>query len=166
VGYLSVLHKAINQTSLEEIQTIFKTAPVAGAHSYWVGSEEGGWEWERSPHKDFMRQTNEGPLARSNHCLFDFHQEHEALAPTETSKARLKRANALLQETSHTFDSMKALFANRQDGIYSINRYPEDGQGTTTNAVVVTVPKERRFYACKGPADRGQWVEFQFERSL
>jgi hypothetical protein len=61
---------------------------------------------------------------------------------------------------------MKALFANRQDGVYSINRYPEDGQGTTTNAVVVAVPKERRFYACKGPADRGQWVEFQFERSL
>ena len=166
VGYLSVLHKAVNQTTLKGIQDVLKTAPVAGAHSYWVGSVEGGWEWERSPHQAFMRNTVSGPLGRSNHCLFDFHQRHEGVEPTESSTSRFQRVNQLLQQGEHTLESIQKIFANREDGIYSINRYPEDEQGTTTNAVVITVPHQHTFYACKGPADRGQWHTFTFDHPI
>ena len=151
---------------MTHVKNVLQTAPVAGAHSYWLGSVQGGWEWERSPHKAFVRSTSDGPIARSNHCLFEFHQQNEGLVPSTTSKSRLKRAKTILETGSHNFESLKTIFSNRQDGIYSINRYPEDNQGTTTNAVVVALPKERTLYACKGPADRGQWVQLQFERTL
>ncbi len=42
VGYLSVLHKALAQSTLEDASKIYETAPVAGAHRYRVGTSRGG----------------------------------------------------------------------------------------------------------------------------
>ena len=57
------------------------------------------------------------------------------------------------------------VFSDRSDGVHSINRYPEDKQGTTTNSVVITSPQRGELYACRGSADRGQWVTFKFDRN-
>jgi hypothetical protein len=51
---------------------------------------------------------------------------------------------------------------DRSDGVDSINRYTEDDQGTTTNACVIAVPARRELWACRGPADRGAWVQLAF----
>jgi hypothetical protein len=51
---------------------------------------------------------------------------------------------------------------DRSDGVDSINRYTEDAQGTTTNACVIAVPARRELWACRGPADRGEWRQLTF----
>jgi hypothetical protein len=61
-----------------------------------------------------------------------------------------------------TPDDVRAIFADRSDGFDSVNRFPEDQQGTATNAVVVMVPVRREMWACRGPADRGAWVRLAF----
>ena len=51
---------------------------------------------------------------------------------------------------------------DRSDGVDSINRFAEDEQGTTTNACVIAVPARRELWACRGSADRGEWVRLRF----
>jgi isopenicillin-N N-acyltransferase like protein len=169
VGYLSVLHKALSQSSHAQAAEVFASAPVAGAHSYWLGSELGGFEWERSPHYSFARacesSTPPRALGRSNHCLFEPHQQIEGVKVTPSSAARVQRADELLNAAPVSLEALKAIFADRADGIHSINRYPEDLQGTTTNAVAISDPAARVFHACRGSADRGLWYELGFERA-
>ncbi len=165
IPYLSVLHCALSQTMLAAASAIVEQAPVAGAHSYWIGNAREAVEWERTPASAFARSTKEGPLARSNHCLFP---ENAALETdlSESTHARLERALACLhQSDEHTAETLKALFADRSDGRLSINRIASDQTGATTNAVVVCNPAVREFWACRGPADRGEWTMLRFDRS-
>jgi hypothetical protein len=63
----------------------------------------------------------------------------------------------------HDLASLRALFADRSDGIHSLNRYPEDEQGTATNSVLIAIPAKRELWACRGPADRGLWQQLHFD---
>jgi len=165
VPYLSVLHHALAQPTLTGASAVIEHAPVAGAHSYWVGDAEQAVEWERTPTSAYARSTRDGPLARANHCLFDRNASLETDL-SESTHARFERAQALLAASDeHTVGSLKALFADRSDGRLSINRFAEDHSGATTNAVVVCNPSAREFWACRGPADRGQWVLLSFSSS-
>ena len=166
VGYLSVLHKAIAQPTLALASEVFERAPVAGAHSYWAGSPEGGVEWERSSLYAFSRTTQGGALGRSNHCVFETHQRMEGVEVTASSAARKARVDQLMGVGGVSVERMRAIFADRSDGVHSINRYHEDAQGTTTNAVAIADPAARVLHACRGPADRGVWVELSFERPV
>lgn len=157
VPYLSVLHYALAQPKLTMASAVIERAPVAGAHSYWVGDAAQAVEWERTPTSAFARSTRHGPLARANHCLF---RENASLETdlSESTHARFERAQMLLAASDkHTVGSLKALFADRGDGRLSISRFAEDHSGATTNAVVVCDPSERAFWACRGPAGRGTW---------
>ncbi|MBU7580802.1 MAG: hypothetical protein KAF27_10085 [Porphyrobacter sp.] len=165
VPYLSVLHRALAQPTLAAASAVFEHAPVAGAHSYWVGDAEEAVEWERAPSTAFARSTRKGPLARANHCLFAENIARETDL-SESTHARFERAQALLEASDrHTVDTLKALFADRRDGRLSINRFTEDHSGATTNAVVVCNPSARELWACRGPADQGQWVLLRFGSS-
>jgi len=165
VGYLSVLHKAVQQESFTLASQICESAPVAGAHSYWIGAANGGIEWERSPDEAFKRETKDGPLGRANHCLFEPHQTREWIKPTPSSATRYQRVRELLaDENNHSLEGLKSIFADRADGIYSINRYAEDDQGTTTNSVVISDPSNGVLHACRGSVDRGEWVTLEFDR--
>ncbi len=165
VGYLSVLHKAVTQKDFAAASLVCETAPVAGAHSYWIGNADQGIEWERSPDDAFKRDTSNGAIGRSNHCLFKEHQDREWINPSPSSASRYDRVTELLTKSDeHSLDSVKAIFADRSDGVYSINRYVEDAQGTITNSVVITDPKHGVLHACRGSADRGEWRTLEFER--
>ncbi|MFM7404965.1 MAG: C45 family autoproteolytic acyltransferase/hydrolase [Erythrobacter sp.] len=164
IPYLSVLHCALAQPTLTAASAVLEHAPVAGAHSYWVGDAEQAVEWERTPQRAYSRSTRDGPLARSNHCLFADNVELETDL-SESTHARFARAQALLAASDeHTIDGLKGLFADRGDGRLSINRFAEDQSGATTNAVIVCNSAEREFWACRGPADRGEWAQLLFER--
>lgn len=165
VPYLSVLHRALRSPTLGEASAIVESAPVCGSHSYWIGDASGATEWERTPVSAHARTTRDGPLARSNHCLVPGNTALETDL-SESTHARLARMNALLAAShDHTPHSLQALFADRSDGRMSINRFAEDASGATTNAVVVSDPAARAFWACRGPADRGEWVRLGFERA-
>ncbi|MEO1305684.1 MAG: C45 family autoproteolytic acyltransferase/hydrolase, partial [Pseudomonadota bacterium] len=164
IPYLSVLHKALRQNTLAAASAVAETAPVAGSHSYWIGDATGAVEWERSPGSAFRRSTEDGPLARTNHCLFDANIELEDTL-SETTHSRFTRMQSLLEHsTDHTLQSLIRAFSDRSDGRLSINRFAEDESGATTNAVVAFNAAELEFLACRGPATEGAWVALDFER--
>ncbi|MEL7317492.1 MAG: C45 family peptidase [Pseudomonadota bacterium] len=164
IPYLSLLHLALQQDSKAAASAVFERTQVAGAHSYWVGDQDGAIEWEKNPQGSKSRSTDDGPLARSNHCLFDDNVARETdLSPSTHN--RFDRMTALLSASDqHSVASLQTLFANREDGRLSINRFAEDDSGATTNAVVACNPADLEFLACRGPADHGEWVRLEFER--
>nr|MCU0675031.1 hypothetical protein [Myxococcota bacterium] len=88
--------------------------------------------------------------------------ELEGEEPSESSRKRFETIGAQVGKGGLDVAGLKAVFADRSQGILSVNRYPEDGQGTATNAVFIASPSEKRAWACRGPADRGAWVELRF----
>lgn len=165
VPYLSVLHLALSQGTRAAASAILQDAPVAGSHSYWVGDRDGAIEWERTPSSADARSTDKGAIVRTNHCLFDGNIALETdLSPS--THQRFDRMQRLLEQShDHSAQGLTRLFADRSDGRLSINRFAEDDSGATTNAVVAFDPAELTFLACRGQADRGVWVQLEFERS-
>ncbi|MCA9601222.1 MAG: C45 family peptidase [Polyangiales bacterium] len=163
VGYLGILHRAIRETTADGASKVVRTAPHAGAHTYWMADRERLVEWEASPTSQFMRDASEAPIVRSNHCLASVHVAIEGEVPSASSHRRFERASALVNAGPMDLDALKALFSDRSDGVDSISRYPEDNQGTATNAVLIAEPAARRAWACRGPAERGAWVELRFD---
>ena len=162
VGYLSILHRVIRCRSVDEAVPLVQSAPHAGAHTYWIADAQRQVELEASPNAQVLRDASTGPVWRTNHCIADAHTTIEGEVVGESSKARYARLGELLDEGGHTLESLKVLFADRSGGVLSINRYPEDAQGTATNAVFIASPVDRKAWACRGPADRGEWIELGF----
>jgi len=163
VAYLGVLHRMLACASAAEAARVCEGAPRAAAHTYWAADSDGFVEWEATAWSAARRDDAAGPLWRTNHCLDLRHQAAEAEPPSPSSRARLARL-AAASRRRHDVASLQALFADRSDGVDSINRLPEDGQGTATNSVAVCLPSERALWACRGPADRGLWVRLGFDQ--
>ncbi len=164
VGYLSILHRGVRATSSEEAEELMSNAPHAGAHTYWIGAPGRLIELEASPNGVVRRDAIDAPIWRTNHCISEQHVELQGEVVGESSVRRFARVGEMLGgRTDLDVDAIKAVFADRSQGIYSVNRYEEDGQGTATNAVFISLPEERRAFACRGPADRGTWVELSFD---
>ena len=163
IPYLSVLRLALQQSSLEAASDVVKNAPVAGSHSYWIGDKDRAVEWERTPASAAARTTDEGPVVRSNHCLFEENRQFETdLSPS--THQRFDRMQMLVgQSKHHTLSSMITMFSDRSDGRLSINRFAEDNSGATTNAVVAMNPAHLEFLACRGQADQGEWAQLEFK---
>ncbi|MEL6237372.1 MAG: C45 family peptidase [Pseudomonadota bacterium] len=164
VPYLSLLHLALKQETRAAASALIEKTQVAGAHSYWVGDESSAIEWEKTPDGARSRTTQDGALARANHCLFAENTSRETdLSPS--THQRFNRMRALLdQSDAHSARSLQTLFADRADGRFSINRFAEDNSGATTNAVVTFNPADLEFHACRGPADKGVWTQLEFDR--
>ncbi|MGC4088464.1 MAG: C45 family autoproteolytic acyltransferase/hydrolase [Polyangiaceae bacterium] len=163
VGYLSILHRALNQRSFTDAAQVVRNAPRAAAHTYWLASAEQAILFETDPDLVVERALLDDALVQTNHCQGRELAGREGEAQSASSRARLLRAERVLATTDHDLDSVRALFADRADGVDSINRYAEDAQGTTTNACLVCCPATRDVLACRGPADRGEWQKLEFE---
>lgn len=157
VPYLSVLHRLSRCASRAEAATLLRSVPLAAAHSYWLADADGLEDWECSVDARLPR-TGDAPLCRTNHCLDAGLAGREDEPPTSSSLARLAHARQALSAPSLGVADLRALFADRSHGLDSINRYVEDGTGTSTNACMIAEPRERRIHACRGPSDRGAWV--------
>jgi isopenicillin-N N-acyltransferase like protein len=162
VGYLSLLHRSIRAASAAEARELIRSAPRAAAHSYWQADASGASELECDPDHAVERRADTQPLARTNHCLAPGMRDAEGEAPSASSQKRLARAEQALRAGPQDVESLKALMRDRSDGVDSINRYTEDQQGTTTNACLIAVPARRELWACRGPADRGEWGRLEF----
>lgn len=164
VGYLSLLHAAIRAGSAAEAQALVRGAPRAAAHTFWLADARGATELECDPDTVLERRADTQPVARTNHCLAPGMRELEGEPASVSSQKRLARAEQQLRAGAQSVDSLQALMRDRSDGVDSINRYTEDEQGTTTNACVVAVPARLELWACRGPADRGEWRQLKFDK--
>lgn len=162
VGYMGILHRMLNCTDFDSAAELCRTAPRAAAHTYWLADAARATEWETTADSAVARELGSQPLVRTNHCLVAAHAAVEGEPPSASSLARLRRMETLAQAQRHDPQTLRDLFADRGDGVDSINRLPEDAQGTTTNSVVVCVPQKREIWACRGPADRGHWQLLPF----
>lgn len=163
LGYLSLIHRALRAQSATEAAELIRSAPRAGAHSYWIADAQRQLELECGPLDAFERTTEAGPLWRTNHCIAPALVEAQAEATSESSRRRFARFGQVLQGSAPVDVALlQATFKDRSDGIYSINRYAEDRQGTATNAVFIADSANRTAWACRGNPDRGEWIEFQF----
>lgn len=162
VGYLTILHRAIRSRALDEALQVIRRAPRAAAHTYWAADADAGSELECDPDTVRERALERAPIVQTNHCQAPELSRREGEAATASSLQRLARAEQTLARGGHDVDSLRALFADRSDGVNSINRYTEDEQGTTTNACVLCVPERRELWACRGPSDRGIWQRLEF----
>jgi isopenicillin-N N-acyltransferase-like protein len=161
IPYLSLLHRALRCRDRAGAGRVFESAPRAAAHTYWAADPAGASDWECTA-TSAVRRDAATPLCRTNHCLVDEHRRHEGEPPSSSSKARLARLAGWLDAGKQDLASLQRLFASRDDGVDSVNRFPEDQQGTSTNACVVAVPARRELWACRGPSDRGRWVRLPF----
>ena len=164
VGYLNVLHRAIRCRAREDAALRVQSAPRSAAHTFLVADAGGAIELECSALTTVRREMTSEPLVRTNHCLDERHLTTEAEAPSASSQARFTRAGELLGRHDVDEDLIRTLMTDREDGVESINRWPEDGESTATNACVIGCPERRRLEACRGPADRGQWEHLGFRR--
>lgn len=165
IGYMDIQHRVIRERSHDAAVKLAMDAPRAAAHTYWYADESGGTELECSADRAVRRPLGSVPLIQTNHCLDDDHVVQEGEPPQPSSRARLSRATALLASGSVDAARARDIMADRSDGVLSINRLPEDGEPTTTNACTIGVPQNRVFEACRGSADRGEWVTLAFERA-
>ena len=162
VGYMGVLHRMLACRDFAEAAQVCETAPRAAAHTYWLASPEQLAEWETTAWSAVRRDAVHAPLGRTNHCLWPQHTQKQGEPPSSSSTARLERVEAQLRAAApHDVASLRQLFGDRQDGVDSINRFAEDGEGTSTNSVVVAIPALRTLWTCRGSADRGAWVELR-----
>ncbi|MEE2906358.1 MAG: C45 family peptidase [Planctomycetota bacterium] len=164
VGYLDIQHRAIRERDHASAVGIALNAPRAAAHTYWYADSAGGMELECSADRVVQRPLESIPIVQTNHCLDAEHIALEGEAPQPSSCARLDRATQILGQGVVTPATVREMMSDRSEGILSINRIPEDGQPTTTNACTIGVPESRTFQACRGGADRGAWVTLAFER--
>ena len=162
VGYLSLLHRAIRSASAAEAEALVRGAPRAAAHPYWLADARGAAELECDPDTVIERRAQDQPVVRTNHCLSDTMRDVEGEPATVSSQKRFRRAEQHLRAGSQDVASMQTLMRDRSDGVDSINRYSEDEQGTTTNACLIAVPARLELWACRGPADRGEWRQLSF----
>jgi isopenicillin-N N-acyltransferase-like protein len=163
IPYLSLLHRAIRSADRQQALALVAGAPRAAAHSYWAADAGGVADLECTA-TSVVRREGSVPLTRTNHCLDERHRASEGEPASPSSRARLARVGARLAAGGIDVAALKTLFADRSDGVDSVNRFAEDNQGTSTNACLVAVPARRELHACRGSADRGRWVVLGFER--
>jgi hypothetical protein len=163
IGYMSILHSMLQAHTPADAYRVVETAPRAGAHTYWIASPSSVREYEALPEQAIARTSESSSIIRTNHTLHAAGKAIEWQAPSSSSQARLQRLQSCMNSNLQDFESLRAAFADRQDGVDSVNRYEEDGQGTATNAVLIGEPATRSLWACRGSADRGQWLTLEFE---
>ncbi|MEM1167490.1 MAG: C45 family peptidase [Planctomycetota bacterium] len=164
VGYLNVLHRALSRAkTAEEASALMSEAPRLAAHTYWGADARGAIELEASAGSVVRRALGGGTpwLVQTNHCLDPEHVSREAEAPSESSSHRLSRATDLVGAGAHDVASLRALMGDRAGAPNCISRWHEDGQYAATNACAIAEPARGVMHACRGPADRGEWVELR-----
>ena len=165
IGYMNLLHRALQCTDASEAEALVQAAPRAAAHTFWLADTNGGVELECSASRVAIRRCQDQAIVQTNHCLADHIAELAAETPSSSSRARLQRATQLLAANNQDVASLQALFADRDGDLDAINRLHEDGTDTATNACIIMSPATRDIWACRGPSDQGRWLELAFERA-
>ena len=160
VGYMSLLHRAVQCGDRREAEAVIAGGPRIAAHTYWFADDMGIAELECDTLACTRRDAHDVPLVRTNHCLADGRLDAEA--PAENSLKRLDCAGDWALEGDHSIEGIRALFADRSHGECSINRRHDDGEPSATNACVIADPATRTLHACRGEADRGAWTALTF----
>lgn len=159
VPYLSVIHRALAESSAVDAAALIARAPRAGGHAYTVVDRGGdAFAVECSARRSRTFALRGGFHVHTNHCQVPEHQALEADIPFASSRARLARMQELLRGAERIDGPfLEACLADRANGTLAICR--DDFDGISTNAALVVCPEGRRLRACHGVPSRGGWIE-------
>jgi isopenicillin-N N-acyltransferase-like protein len=161
VNYLSIIHKALAQTTFEAAVAAITTAHRAGAHFYYVCDAAGrATLLECSARVAHRRDLTSGVAVHANHCLLAENQALEGNRPNSSSLFRQARLEALGATRPVTLEAIQAFFADTAGGADAICR--DDFDGLNTNGAVVMAPERGLIRMVHGVPTRGTWVEPSF----
>lgn len=163
VVYLSVLHKMLETTTVDEAERAVVEAPRAGAHFFFAAGADGRASVvECSAHRAVTQRVEEGVYAHCNHALTPEVQELEPREPNDSTTRRTRRLSHLLEEAKGelTVEQARAFMCDTANGESAIFR--DDYNGISTNGAVIMVPEAREIHAVAGLPDRNPWVTHRF----
>lgn len=160
VGYLQIIHKALGQRSLNDVEHAIVDAPRAGAHYYYAVGEQGrAIAVECTATIARTTQVSSGYYVHCNHILDAEEKTLEASTPMASSLCRQSRMGSLIGETRRpiTVEDTQRFLADHQDGNNAICRH--DYAGISSNGSIVIEPETRRAWACHGQACTATWIK-------
>lgn len=162
VNYLSVIHRALSESSLETAKDAVVSAPRAGAHFYFVAGGAGeAWGIECSAQSAWPEKLDNGFLVHANHCLRPETKAIEGTQPNSSSLHRQARLSQLASTTAPiTPQLIREFFADHEGAKDAICR--DDFDGLNTNGAVVIAPERKSIWLVHGVPSRGIWTELSF----
>jgi len=160
VQYLSVLHRALRATSLDEAAACVRDAPRAGAHYYYLAGPDGaaiGLECSATRAVPF--EIDSGVFVHCNHALSLEVATLEAEPPNASTVHRQDRLTHLLESHDGAIgvDDLKRCLSDHDGGPdRCICRH--DCEDVSTNATVILSPGTRQIHACRSQPHLGEWV--------
>lgn len=162
VTYLSLIHKALGCTTLEDAAAAITSAERAGAHFYYLADARGrALALECTPHHVDTTEIETGAYVHTNHCLCPEHQTIEGDTPSASSHARQLRLEQLIGEDCGRadLDAAKRWLADRAGGVNAISR--TDFDGISSNGAVVMQPETGTIHVAHGPPHLAQWQDLR-----
>lgn len=162
VTYLSLIHKALSTTTLDDAAAAIRDARRAGAHFYYLADAHGhARALECTPAHVDEAVIESGAYVHTNHCLVAEHQALEGDTPSASSHARQDRLEALIAEDCHTadLDAATRWLGDRANGVNAISR--SDFDGITSNGAVVMEPESGTIWVAHGPPHEASWLDLR-----
>ncbi|WP_052556648.1 C45 family autoproteolytic acyltransferase/hydolase [Enhygromyxa salina] len=162
VTYLSMIHKALAASSLEDAALAISSAPRAGAHFYFLADASGrGLALECTPDHVDATPVEAGVYVHTNHCLVPANQAIESDTPSSSSHARQVRLEALIEADRGRadLDSAKRWLADRESDELGICRLGFNG--ISSNGAVIMEPQSGTIHVCHGPAHEAAWFDLR-----
>lgn len=162
ICYLSVIHKALRQSRLDDAIACVKTKHRAAAHYYWLasGTEQRAVGIECSATLHHEHEVVRGHYVHCNHVLGPENRPLEAAPPkpTESTVCRQTRMDQLIGEAKVVdAATLRGFLADHEGGEGAICRH--DIAGISSNGAVVVEPESRRIWAAQGTPCTATWVE-------
>jgi isopenicillin-N N-acyltransferase-like protein len=162
VVYVSVVHKALAATTLEDAVAAATEAPRAAAHSYWMADAEGrGAALECAATRWHRHDPARGAHVQTNHCLAPELAALEAEVPRASSHARHARMCELLDRARGALDvpTAQRFLSDHANGERAICRH--DFDAISTIAAVAISPQSGSVLACHGQPCRAEWLDLR-----
>lgn len=162
VTYLSMIHKALSSTTLEQAAAAISEAPRAGAHFFFIADGSGrALALETSPGNVDRVEISSGAYVHTNHCLVPAHQAIETDTPSTSSHVRQDRLEAVIARDAGRaeLEAAKAWLSDRENGVNAISR--TDFNDISTNGAVVMEPESGTIHASHGPTHAARWIDLR-----
>lgn len=162
VTYLSLIHKALHASTIDDARAAIVDAQRAGAHFYYLADGHGhGLAIECTPKTAEVVEIEVGAYVHANHCLIADHQALEGNTPSTSSHARQERLEHLIAEDCGVadLDAAKRWLSDRENGENAISR--TDYAGISSNGAVVMEPETGTIHVGHGPPHLTTWVDLR-----
>jgi isopenicillin-N N-acyltransferase-like protein len=163
ICYLSVIHRALRQRTLDEAIGCVTTKHRAAAHYYWLASgREGraaGIECTATQHH--TTELARGHFVHCNHVLSEENRPLEAAPPkpSESTVCRQSRMGELIEGATQGIEvgTMRGFLSDHQGGEGAICRH--DLAGISSNGAAIIDPVALKMWACQGLPCTATWIE-------